>query len=174
MIHWRWLASCSLLLLAGPLSADDALRAQVRQTLANASKYYRTHVASHGGYVYYYSTDLKERWGEGAATVDTVFVQPPGTPTVGMAYLQAYAAIDQAYQAAKAGVQPASQVDLVALEKQVRTILRDFDGERWVSTYRGEHLVGQPKFARGFRYLSSAVFSRHVETLSAYYSATPK
>ena len=35
----------------------------------------------------------------------------------------------------------------------------DADG-RWVSTYDGEALVGQPKFAPGERYLSSAVFSR--------------
>jgi hypothetical protein len=28
--------------------------------------------------------------------------------------------------------------------------------------------VGQPKFAQGFEYLSSAVFSRNLELLSAY------
>ena len=38
----------------------------------------------------YYSLDLKRRWGEGKATPDTLFVQPPGTPTVGMAYLKAF------------------------------------------------------------------------------------
>ena len=36
--------------------------------------------------------DLKQRWGEGEASADTIFVQPPGTPTVGMAYLKAYEA----------------------------------------------------------------------------------
>jgi hypothetical protein len=29
-------------------------------------------------------------------------------------------------------------------------------------------LVGQPKFAKGMNYLSSAVFSRNLETLAAY------
>jgi hypothetical protein len=66
---------------------DDAAKA-----LKQAATFYRMKVASHGGYVYYYSVDLKERWGEGKATTDTLFVQPPGTPTVGMAYLKAWQA----------------------------------------------------------------------------------
>jgi len=66
---------------------DEALRA-----LKKAATFYRDKVASHGGYVYYYSPDLQQRWGEGIPSVDTIFVQPPGTPTVGMAYLKAYAA----------------------------------------------------------------------------------
>ncbi|MBX9677917.1 MAG: hypothetical protein K2X38_04070 [Gemmataceae bacterium] len=64
---------------------EDALRA-----MKKAAVYYRSKVASHGGYVYYYALDLRERWGEGKAGLDTIFVQPPGTPTVGMAYLKAY------------------------------------------------------------------------------------
>lgn len=70
----------------------------VRAALKRAATFYREKVASHGGYVYYYSVDLAQRWGEGVATSDTIFVQPPGTPTVGMAYLEAYAATnDRAY-----------------------------------------------------------------------------
>jgi len=60
--------------------------------MKKAASFYRTKVASHGGYVYYYSVDLEQRWGEGKATPDTIFVQPPGTPTVGMAFLKAHAA----------------------------------------------------------------------------------
>jgi hypothetical protein len=79
----------------GPLPAqqvDPALRDEAVKTLKKAASYYRDQVASHGGYVYYYSVDLKERWGEGRASRDTIFVQPPGTPTVGTAYLKACAA----------------------------------------------------------------------------------
>ena len=65
-------------------SRDESLKA-----LKKAAAFYRDKVASHGGYVYYYSTDLAQRWGEGKASADTIFVQPPGTPTVGMAYLKA-------------------------------------------------------------------------------------
>lgn len=71
---------------------NAALRQQAVQALKRAAEFYRGKVASHGGYVYYYALDLQERWGEGRANADTIFVQPPGTPTVGMAYLRAYAA----------------------------------------------------------------------------------
>jgi PelA/Pel-15E family pectate lyase len=65
--------------------------------MRRAAVYYREHVASHGGYVYYYSLDLKQRWGEGVATADQIWVQPPGTPTVGLAYLEAYRATGDEY-----------------------------------------------------------------------------
>jgi PelA/Pel-15E family pectate lyase len=80
---------------AGQLQAQPAapdLREEALQTLKRAVAYYRGKVARHGGYVYYYSTDLAQRWGEGRASPDTIFVQPPGTPTVGLAYLAAHAA----------------------------------------------------------------------------------
>jgi hypothetical protein len=55
----------------------------------------------------------------------------------------------------------------------VRKIIADFDAEgRWITTYGGERPVGQPRFALSFRFLSSDVFSRNVETLSAYVVAT--
>jgi PelA/Pel-15E family pectate lyase len=72
--------------------ADDALRTQAAAALRKAATYYRDQVASHGGYVYFYSLDLKRRWGEGEASLDQIFVQPPGAPTVGLAYLKAYEA----------------------------------------------------------------------------------
>lgn len=71
---------------------DEALRA-----LKKAAVFYREQVASHGGYVYYYSLDLTERWGEGKASPDMIFVQPPGTPTVGDAFLHALAATGDTY-----------------------------------------------------------------------------
>ena len=51
----------------------------------------------------------------------------------------------------------------------VLRVLRALDAEgRWVSTYGGERLVGQPKFERGFRYLDSGVFARNIELLAEY------
>lgn len=91
---------------AQQVSSD--LRSEASQALQKAATYYHAKVASHGGYVYYYSVDLQERWGEGKASPDTIYVQPPGTPTVGMAYLNAYAAtgdrfyLDAAREAAEA------------------------------------------------------------------------
>lgn len=73
-----------------------------------AAAFFHDRVASHGGYVYYVSADLKQRRGEGVASPDQIWVQPPGTPTVGMAYLKAHQAtgdplyLDAARDAAEA------------------------------------------------------------------------
>jgi PelA/Pel-15E family pectate lyase len=79
------------------VNADDALRDQARATMRKAAEYYRNKVALRGGYVYYYSLDLQRRLGEGVATADQVWVQPPGTPTVGLAYLAAYDATGERF-----------------------------------------------------------------------------
>lgn len=76
---------------ASLLQAQE-LRDEAKIALKKAATYYRTQVAAHGGYVYHYSPDLSRRWGEGVATADQIWVQPPGTPTVGLAYLKAYEA----------------------------------------------------------------------------------
>ncbi|GAG32050.1 unnamed protein product, partial [marine sediment metagenome] len=54
-------------------------------------------VSTNGGYLWVYSEDLKERAGEGKATVTQIWVQPPGTPSVGFAYLRAYEATGDAF-----------------------------------------------------------------------------
>jgi hypothetical protein len=93
---------------ACPARADNALAARSRNAMLRASKFFAERVASHGGYVYHYSVDLSRRWGEGEATVDQIWVQPPGTPTVGLAFLTAYEAtgerfyLDAARRAAEA------------------------------------------------------------------------
>ena len=43
-----------------------------------------------GGYVYHYTLDGSEKWGEGKTDDRTIEVQPPGTPAVGMSFLKAY------------------------------------------------------------------------------------
>ncbi|WP_406698822.1 pectate lyase [Singulisphaera sp. Ch08] len=76
----------------------EVLRGEVTRAMRLAASFYRHKVASHGGYVYHYSVDLGQRWGEGKATIDQIWVQPPGTPTVGLTYLKAYEATgDQFY-----------------------------------------------------------------------------
>lgn len=102
MVGFRqfWLSAIIGAIAAEPLGAGPG-RAELREAaidgLERAASYYRNQVARHGGYVYYYSLDFERRWGEGAASADTIFVQPPGTPTVGKAYLAAYAATGDAF-----------------------------------------------------------------------------
>lgn len=77
---------------AVPAPSDPRLREEAAAALKRATTYFRTHAAARGGYVYYSSLDFQQRWGEGVATPDQIFVEPPGTPAVGLAYLKAYAA----------------------------------------------------------------------------------
>lgn len=90
--------------LTAGAAADERLDNEAAQALRRAVEFFHHKVASHGGYVYRYSADLSKREGEGKADVDTVWVQPPGTPAVGMAYLDAYERLGEAYllEAAKA------------------------------------------------------------------------
>lgn len=61
------------------------------------------------------------------------------------------------------------------LESQIWQIIADLDEQgRWVSIYRGESLVGQPKFKPDNSYISSAVFSGNIEELSEYIIAAQK
>ncbi len=86
--------------LVSPSHADDetSIEAAASAAMKRAGSYYYNEVATHGGYVYFYSLDLKDRWGEGRAAAEQVWVQPPGTPTVGMAFLRAWEATgDQFY-----------------------------------------------------------------------------
>lgn len=71
--------------------AQPPAPAEVRDALHRAVAFFRTHAASQGGgYVYRVSADLQRREGEGAVGPATAWIEPPGTPAVGMAYLQAY------------------------------------------------------------------------------------
>ena len=70
--------------------ADDALRLEVETALHKAVEYFTTHIATNGGYLWWYASDLSERAGEGKASETQIWVQPPGTPAVGTAYLHAY------------------------------------------------------------------------------------
>src|SRR4051812_44646109 len=85
------LAAAALLSGGGAPRAADSLPDRARAGLAKASAYLRS-IATEGGYLWWYSEDLRERRGEEKATATQVWVQPPGTPSVGGAFLRAYAA----------------------------------------------------------------------------------
>jgi PelA/Pel-15E family pectate lyase len=78
--------------IGSPAAAQDTLRAQAIDAMRKATEFYTQQAAVEGGYVYYYSPDLSRRMGEGPAGKTRIWVQPPGTPTVGIALLRAYRA----------------------------------------------------------------------------------
>lgn len=81
-----------LCLVFSPTStkAQESLLNDARQAMVRAATFFHKQVAVEGGYVYLVSSDLKYREGEGVADAGTVWVQPPGTPAVGLAFLEAY------------------------------------------------------------------------------------
>src|SRR5580692_167292 len=84
------LFALTLSLTVSPSFAADQ-REEAVQAMRRAAAFFRNEVASDGGYVYLYSSDLKLRQGEGVAGPLTIWIQPPGTPAVGEAYLNAHA-----------------------------------------------------------------------------------
>ncbi len=83
--------------------------------------------------------------------------------------------IETAYRSAREPQNPARPRATSDLPNDVRRIIAELDQEgRWISTYVGEPLVGQPKFERGFRFISSDVFNRNVATLSEFIASQPK
>lgn len=76
---------------------ETALKEQAIVAMRRATHFFRSEVATEGGYLWRYSEDLTRREGEGTATDTMVWVQPPGTPSVGMVFLTAYEANGDAY-----------------------------------------------------------------------------
>lgn len=89
-------AGMSLLPRTAP-AGQAALKEQATQALRRATDFFRNEVSTGGGYLWRYSQDLTLREGEGKANDTIIWVQPPGTPSVGMAYLAAYEATDDSY-----------------------------------------------------------------------------
>lgn len=85
--------------VAQTLAADGVpSRDDVRAALDKAVAYFHEHCSKQGGYDWRYSRDFKLTEGEGKTGPTTVWVQPPGTPAVGMALLEAFKATgDQRY-----------------------------------------------------------------------------
>lgn len=79
-----------------PPLAPAATPAEATAAVVKAVNFYHAKAASHGGYVYRYSADFQLREAEGIPGPDTVWIQPPGTPAVGMAMLDAYEATKDA------------------------------------------------------------------------------
>ncbi len=90
----RFLLGVMVSLSASRGVADDR---EAEDALRRAAEFFRSKVASEGGYVWRYSSDLKHRQGEGVAGPRTIWIQPPGTPTVGEAFLDAFDATGDRY-----------------------------------------------------------------------------
>ncbi|WP_437802911.1 pectate lyase [Sorangium sp. So ce693] len=96
--------------------------------MKRAATFMSEEVAYNGGYVWSYLPDLSRSWGEMEAKRTMLWVQPPGTPSMGHLYLDAYHATgDELYYKA------AEQVALALIEAQHEAggwnYIYDFAGE---------------------------------------------
>ena len=75
----------------------------VTAAMKKAAMFYRTHVSFAGGYAWKWPQDLSIAKGEDRSSPSLIMIQPPGTPAMGLAFLNAYNATqDKLYlQAAK-------------------------------------------------------------------------
>ena len=72
-------------------------RKEVLEGMKRATTFMVEKVSTRGGYVWAYLSDLSRRWGELEARETMVWVQPPGTPTMGHLFLDAYHATGDEY-----------------------------------------------------------------------------
>ena len=92
------------LCLALPMFAQERPSPDSVKTALRKATDYLLSISTQGGHLWWYSADLKERRGEEVATETQIWVQPPGTPSVGTAFLRAYEATkDEAHLRAALG-----------------------------------------------------------------------
>ena len=77
-------------------AAQQPSKNEIIAALVKASAFTHDHLSVRGGYLYAWSGDLKLREAEGIPDADTFWVQPPGTPLVGEAFVDAYEATKDA------------------------------------------------------------------------------
>lgn len=70
---------------------------QVKKTMLKATKYMVEEVSTQGGYVGIYYEDLSRRWGELEAFETQIWVQEPGTISMGNLFLDAYQITEDEY-----------------------------------------------------------------------------
>ena len=86
-----------LIALLLPVAARAQDRAEIERTMRRATEFMVERVSTRGGYVWSYLPDMSRRWGEIEARPTMVWVQPPGTATMGHLFLDAYHATGDEY-----------------------------------------------------------------------------
>ncbi|ODP37258.1 pectate lyase [Sphingomonas turrisvirgatae] len=104
-------ASATLALMPGATLAQTrgapVGKARILETMKRATRFMVEKIAYRGGYLWSYLPDRSRVWGELEAYKSMIWIQPPGTATMGHLYLDAYHATgdDYYYQAAASAAQ---------------------------------------------------------------------
>ncbi|MGB5687967.1 MAG: pectate lyase [Woeseiaceae bacterium] len=130
-------AACSKSPPAETVASVSSPQDSILATMKRATAFMRDQVATQGGYVWAYSTDLSRRWGEMEAYPSMIWIQPPGTATVGHLYLDVYHATGDEYFY-EAAVEVAQSLIAAQHPSGGWNYLHDFAGEdsvrRWYDT----------------------------------------
>jgi hypothetical protein len=126
----RNLALVALMLCgAAAPSAQNSSRQHILDAMKRATAFMVDKVSTNGGYVWAYLPDLSRRWGELEARSTQIWLQPPGTATMGHLFLDAYHATGDEYY-----YQAAEKVAAALIWAQHPSggwnYLADFAGER--------------------------------------------
>ncbi|MBK8505982.1 MAG: pectate lyase [Saprospiraceae bacterium] len=71
---------------------EEISEKEVRAAMKKATDFMMKTVSTRGGFLWKYSEDLSEQWGEVPARQSQIWVQPPGTTSVGTMLLEAFQA----------------------------------------------------------------------------------
>jgi PelA/Pel-15E family pectate lyase len=107
---------------------NQGLNEKVLTTMKDATKFMVDKVSYKGGYVWYYAPDLSRQWGEMEAKPTMIWTQPPGTPSMGHLFLDAYHATGDEYYY-KAAEEVANALIWGQLECGGWNYIIDFAGE---------------------------------------------
>lgn len=130
MRHRRCLAALIVALGAAPAAAQSVpSRVQALDAMKRATAFMVDTVSTNGGYVWTYLPDRSRRWGELEARDTMIWIQPPGTPSMGHLFLDAYHATgdEYYYQAAE---KAAGALIRAQLPSGGWNYLADFAGDR--------------------------------------------
>jgi hypothetical protein len=84
------IAALVVLVGTGAHAAQTAPDARVLQTMKRATQFMVHKVSRSGGYVWSYLPDFSRRWGEMEARPSMIWIQAPGTSSMGHLFLDAY------------------------------------------------------------------------------------
>ncbi len=141
MVSPRMAVPFLLLLILATAQASTELQEEAAAALESATRHFRTVLSCRGGYLGEYSEDLSIWIGETSETPNEIWIQPPGTPRLGLTFLEAYEVTgDERYLEAATAV--ADALVWGQLEPGGWYYTVDFLGEhRW--KYRHEGVNGE-------------------------------
>ncbi len=91
-------AICSVFLMTAHAENGSAVpRTDVEATMKRATRFMVEKVSYRGGYLWNYLPDFSRRWGEMEARETMIWLQPPGTSSMGHVFLDAYHATGDEY-----------------------------------------------------------------------------